>query len=145
MKNSTINISDQWEIKIDEFYEIDPFDDSVDDERKFNFLYYQEDLLWIQKTDYNIDLGWYGGEDNGLFGLYLYKGKDWHNCKLLEKRITNNYRLVIDLINRFIKNVDLGKYESIEVKLGSIDDYWESDIVTVLNVKNDNKLEYMLD
>lgn len=36
MKNSLISITDQWEIKRDEFYEIDPLDKSIDDERKFN-------------------------------------------------------------------------------------------------------------
>lgn len=132
MKNSLIRISNQWEIKKDEFYEIDPMDDSIDTERKSNDLFCQEDLLWIQKSDYNIDLGWYGEEDKGRFWLYLYKGEDWHNCQLLEKRITNDYKSVIDLINRLIKNVDSELYESIETEVGSIDDYWELNTVTVL-------------
>lgn len=133
MKNSSIIISDQWEIKRDEFYEIDPMDDSIDAERKFNDLFCQENLLWIQKSDYNLDLGWYGKENKGHFGLYLYKGDDWHNCQLLEKRNTNDYKSVIDLINGLINNVDSERYESIETGVGSIDDHWESDIVTVLN------------
>ena len=132
MKNSSIIISDQWEIKRDEFYEIDPMDDSIDAERKFNNLFCQENLLWIQKSDYNLDLGWYGEENKGHFGLYLYKGDDWHNCQLLEKRNTNDYKSVIDLINGLVNNVDSERYESIETGVGSIDDHWESDIVTVL-------------
>jgi len=115
MKNSSINISDQWEIKRDEFHEIDPLDKSVDDDIKFNDLFCQEDLLWIKKFDFNLDLGWYGQENKGHFVLYLYKGTDWHNCQLLEKRNTNDYMLVIKLINKFISNVDSGKYDSINV------------------------------
>ena len=133
MKNSLIHISDQWEIKRDEFYEIDPMYDSIDADRKFTDLFCREDLLWIQKSDYNLDVGWYGEENKGHFGLYLYKGEDWHNCQLLEKRNTDDYKSIIDLINRLINNVDSERYESIETGFGSIDDYWESNIVTVLN------------
>lgn len=133
MKNSLIQISDQWEIKKDEFYEIDPKDESIETERKFNDLFCQEDLLWLQKSNYNLDLGWYSEEDKGHFGLYLYKGEDWHNCQLLEKRNTNDYKSVIDLINGFVKNVDLERYASIDTGVGSIDDHWESDMVSVLN------------
>jgi len=133
MKNSLLDISDHWEIKRDEFYEIDPLDKSIDDERKFNDLFCQENLLWIRKSDFNLDLGWYGDEDKGHFGLYLFRGANWHYCELLEKRNTNDYNSVIDLINRFIKNVDSGRYEFVETSLGSIDDYSESETVTELN------------
>lgn len=80
-----------------------------------------------------MDLGWYGEEHAGYFRLYLYKGNDWHNCQLLEKRKTKEYKSVIDLINRFIDNVNSSRYELIDVNLGSIDDYYLSDTISVLN------------
>jgi hypothetical protein len=135
MRNSSIHISNLWEVKRDEFYEIDPLDDSIDDERKFNDLFCQEDLLWIKKSDFNIDLGWYGEKEKGHFGLYLYKGTDWHNCQLFEKRNTNNYKSIIDFINQLIKNVDSGRYDSTMVKFTSIDEYSESEVISVLNEK----------
>ncbi len=133
MKNSHLVISQKWIIKQDEFYEIDPSDKSIKNEMKFNNLFCQEDLLSIKKSDFKLDLGWYGGEKKGGFGLYLYKGTDWHNCQLLEKRSTNDYQLVIELINRLIKNVDTGLYDEIDTEFGSIDDYYESEIISVLN------------
>ena len=81
MKNNSLKISDHWKVLRDEFYEIDPLDKKINDERKYLELFCQEDLLWIQNGDYNIDLGWYGGNSSdGRFGLYLYQGTDWHNC-----------------------------------------------------------------
>jgi len=133
MKNSFIQITKQWQIIRDEFYEIDPLDNSIDEEKKYNDLFCQEDLLWVQKSDFNIDLGWYGEEEKGYFGLYLYKGIDWHNCQLLEKRNTKDYESIVESINRLIKNVDTGRYHKVDNKLCSIDDYYETEIISVLN------------
>ena len=133
MKNSLINISDQWKIKRDEFSKIVTLDKSIDDEIKFNKLFCQEDLLWIKKYDFNLDLGWYGEEDKGHFRIYLYKGTDWHNCQLLEKRNLKDYKSVIKLINKFISNVDSGKYDSINLNFSSIDQFSQYAIISVLN------------
>ena len=132
MRNPHIYLPKQWNIKKDNFHDIDPFDDAIDDENKFNNLYCQEELLWLSKLNSNIDLGWYGKENDGNFTLYLYKGDHWHHCQLLEKRQTNNYPLIIKLIHQFIENVDLGKYDSINMPIGSIDDYWKSNTFTAL-------------
>ena len=133
MKNSLLEISEHWETKRDEFYEIDPFDKTIDEDTKFLNLFCQQDLLWIKKSAYNLDLGWYGGSEDGHFGLYLFKGKNWHDCALLEKRNTNDYQLIIQLINHFTQNVDLGRYESINITTGPVDLYLELDSLTVLN------------
>ena len=135
MRNSLIQISELWEIKRDEFYEIDPNDESINDENKYRDLFCQEDLLWIKKSDYNLDLGWYGKGIDGHFGLYLYKGLDWNNCQLLEKRSTNNYKAIIELINRFINNVDSGRYDSTMAKFASIDECSQSEVISLLDEK----------
>jgi hypothetical protein len=133
MKNPSIRISNKWTIEKDEFHEIDPLDDSIEEHRKYIDLYIQEDLLLIKNRSYHLDLGWYGGIEEGYFGLYLFRGNSWHSCELLEKRQTKNYNQIIDLINELVKNVDLKKYDSVKTKVGSIDDYMESKNITVLN------------
>jgi len=133
MKNSQLNISENWEIKKDEFLEIDPFDDTIDDQIKFGDLFIREDLLLIEKRDFNIDLGWYGLDNKGHFILYLFKGYDWHNCQLLEKRLINDYQLIIKYLNEFVKNVDSGRYDLIKTKFGAIDDYLEVEYLSVFN------------
>ncbi|PIB34583.1 hypothetical protein BFP72_03740 [Reichenbachiella sp. 5M10] len=133
MKNPSILISDKWEVKRDVFYEIDPLDKSIDDERKFNDLYFQEDLFWISSGEFNLDLGWYGEGKKGHFILYLYRGNNWHNCQLLEKRITCNYQSIIELVNKFIKNVESGLYERIKTDICSIDDYTET--IEIISLK----------
>ena len=132
MKNSLLYISERWEVMKDEFYEIDPFDDSIDDQTKFNDLFCHEDLLWLKKFNYNIDLGWYGEEEKGYFELYLYKGTDWHYCQLLEKRRTSNYKSILACINQLIINVDSGCYDPIITRWASIDDYNEIEIISLL-------------
>ncbi len=123
MRNSLLHVSNRWKVLRDEFYEIDPLDDSIDDERKEMDLFGQEDLFLICKDDFNLDLGWYGQGDEGFFGLYLFKGENWHNCQLLEKRKISEYPSIINVINEFVKNVDLGKYSLVKMEYGSIDDF----------------------
>lgn len=58
-RKQELDIQVDWEIKRNEFYDIDPFDNlSADD--KDALIFVQEDMLWIKKENYNIDLGWYG-------------------------------------------------------------------------------------
>jgi len=85
MKNSLLNISGKWKVLRDEFYEIAPDDNSIDEDKKYNDLFCQEDLLWITNDNYNLDLGWYGDTKDGYFGLYFFRGENWYQCELLEK------------------------------------------------------------
>jgi hypothetical protein len=57
-------------------------------EDKETLIFLQEDMLWITKDDYNIDLGWYGGDLSRAtsgFCLYLYRGNNWNESGLLER------------------------------------------------------------
>ena len=56
---------------------------------------------------------------------------DVRNAKILEKILKQSIKDK-RLINGLVNNVDSERYESIETGVGSIDDHWESDIVTVL-------------
>jgi len=124
MKNKSLRITQDWVVNRDEFYEIDPMDDSIDPDTKFMNLFCQENLLSLAKANYHIDLGWYGSDDeNGFFSLYLYRGSDWHNCELLEKVQSNNLSEVVKEINAFIQRVDKGKYSNLHNKMCSVDNY----------------------
>lgn len=136
MKNRLLKISDKWEIKRDEFYEINPFDSLIKEDEKITKLYCQEDLLWIKNKNYNLDLGWYREQAKGHFVLYLYRGDDWHNCELLEKRKTKNYNTIIELINNMTRNVESGKYDCLKVKNSSIDDYPKTELIFNFQTKN---------
>ncbi|MCH2225585.1 MAG: hypothetical protein MK066_12515 [Crocinitomicaceae bacterium] len=118
MKNKSLSISDQWKVMRDEFYDLNPFDTTTDIETEF---LYQEDLLWIQKEEYNIDLGWYERDD--CFRLYLYKGKSWHECQLLEKIQTKKHTDIITALNAITNKVVSGDYEEFNQTEESIDDF----------------------
>ena len=137
MKNRSLKISSNWKVIRDEFYEIDPLDKTISDEIKELELFCQEDLLWIQKDNYNIDLGWYGHDfSNGRFGLYLYKGSDWHNCQLLEKIQTKKYSEIISVINEISENVLKEEYNKTNPPEGSIDDFSEFDQYSLLQIND---------
>lgn len=115
-KKQELNISSDWNIKRNEFYDIDPFDKSSDDD-KFTLIFVQEDILWISKGDYNIDLGWYGGDDpwsaNSGFCIVVFRGDHWNKCELLEKYSSKNKNDIVDKLNSFIKAVDNGDYKTL--------------------------------
>ena len=111
-----LNIPADWEIKRNEFYDIDPFDNSPADDKEV-LIFVQEDILWLKKGNYNIDLGWYGGQDlkneGAGFCIYVYRGDHWHNCDLLEKFRSKNKQNVVDKLDSLIKSVDKGEYDNL--------------------------------
>jgi hypothetical protein len=115
-RKQEVNIPTDWEIKRNEFYDIDPFDNSSADDKDV-FLFVQEDILWIKKRNYNVDLGWYGGDDleNEWTGfcIYLYRGDNWSKCDLLEKYRTKNKKDVVEQLHRLITAVDKGEYDNL--------------------------------
>lgn len=115
-RKQQLNIPADWEIKRNEFYDIDPFDDSTMND-KDTLIFIQEDMLWLRKDEYNIDLGWYGGDDLGNemtgFCIYLYRGDNWNKCELLEKFRTKNKKTVVDKLDILIKSIDEGDYDNL--------------------------------
>ncbi len=61
-RKQEMNIPTDWEIKRNEFYDIDPFDNSPANDKDV-LIFVQEDMLRIKKRNYNLDLGWYGVDD----------------------------------------------------------------------------------
>ena len=115
-RKQKLNIPTDWEIKRNEFYDIDPFDNSSAD-GKGVLIYIQEDMLWLKKGNYNIDLGWCGGDDlkneKTGFCIHLYRGDNWNKCELLEKFKTKNKKDVVDKLNILIKSTDSGDYNNL--------------------------------
>lgn len=111
-----LKIPIDWEIKRNEFYDIDPFDNSSVDE-KVVLIFDQEDMLWIKKGIYNIDLGWYGGDglNNRKTGycIYLYRGDNWNKCELLEKFKAKNKNDIVNKLTSIISSVDRGDYDNL--------------------------------
>lgn len=134
MKNSKIEISSNWTILRDEFYDIDPFDKSFPENEKFIKIFVQEDLLLLNNGKFFLDVGWYGGSQNGHYKLYLYKGENWHNCQLLEKYSTIEYQFLINSICNIARNVDDKFYDTIDINYGSIDEYSSEEIVSKFQV-----------
>jgi len=108
MKNSNLEISNHWNIIRDEFFDLDPKNESISPEETSLNLYDQEDLLLINNGDYYIDLGWYSENGKGCFVLFMYRGVDWHNCQLLEKFSTVDYLFLTKSINTIARNIDDG-------------------------------------
>ncbi|MFN7329851.1 MAG: hypothetical protein ACK5UP_10135 [Bacteroidota bacterium] len=115
-RKQELNIPTDWEIKRNEFYDIDPFDNSSADDKDV-LIFVQEDMLWIKKENYNIDLGWYGGHDlnDRLTGfcICLYRGDNWNKCELLEKFRTRSKKDIADKLRSIITSVDSGDYDSL--------------------------------
>ncbi|MBK8724313.1 MAG: hypothetical protein IPL95_19310 [Saprospiraceae bacterium] len=134
MKNYNLKISSNWKIHRDEFYDIDPFDKSISDNEKLLNVFYQEELLLLNNGEYYIDLGWYGGNQNGHYKLYLYKGENWHNCQLLEKFSTIEYQFLTKSINTIARNVDDKFYDKIDTNCGSIDEFSSNELVSKFQI-----------
>lgn len=107
-------ITKDWEIKRNEFYNIDPADNAPEDD-KFNNIYCQEDMLWLTCGNYNLDLGWYGSDnldsETTGFMLVLFRGKDWNNCELLELLRTKLKSEVVEKIELLVKAVSSGFFD----------------------------------
>jgi hypothetical protein len=136
MKNSLLNISEKWKVLRDEFYEIAPDDNYIDEDKKYDDLFCQEDLLWITNDNYNLDLGWYGGNKDGHFGLYFFRGENWHQCELLEKAQTNDYQQIIHLINKIVVDFERELYSKLKTKICSIEDYTDEKQLSLIQSNN---------
>lgn len=124
MSQALTTLNDSWEVIRNKLPE---FPDGID---LINLDYSEEDLLWLRREDYNIDLGIYGQEP--FFGLYLYKGSDWHNCQLLEKRRFTNFKLLINCFSDLIQKVEIGAYNNVATNCCSIDEFSDYDFISVL-------------
>lgn len=106
-----------WEIVRNEFYDIDPFDPSPAEDKN-TLIFEQEDMLWIRKGNYHIDLGWYGGNnlDDGRTGycLYLYRGIGWNKCELLEKYKSRSKKDILERLFAGMASIDKGEYETLK-------------------------------
>lgn len=103
-----------WEVKRNEFYDIDPFDNSSEADKDL-LIFIQEDMLWLNKGDYHIDLGWYGKDDLNArstgFCIHLYRGEHWNKCELLETFRSKNKRDIVDELSMMINAVENGDYK----------------------------------
>lgn len=74
MELQNLKISQGWFINYNQFYDIEPTNESVETALTF----FNEDILQFTHERYNrlIDLGWYPEFDweNGAFTLVLYEG-----------------------------------------------------------------------
>jgi hypothetical protein len=115
-KKQELSIPTDWNIKRNEFYDIDPLDKSTTTDKAI-LIFDQEDLLWISKGDYNIDLGWYGGQDlknkESGFCIHLFRGDNWNKCELLEKFISKSKHDIVDKLKSLIRSVDNGDYKEL--------------------------------
>lgn len=115
-KKQRLDTPTDWDIKRNEFYDIDPLDNSSPTDKE-TLIFAQEDLLWISKGDYNIDLGWYGGRDieskDSGFCIHLFRGNNWNKCELLEKFRSKNKKDIVDKLNFFVSSVDNNDYRGL--------------------------------
>ncbi len=113
-KHQQLDIPPDWMIVRNEFYDIDP-KDNIPENDKFENLYCQEDLLYLTKEYYHIDLGWYGSDnlanDNTGYCIYLFKGKNWNDSDLIEKFFSRDKQTITNKINEIIMLVNLGNFE----------------------------------
>ena len=114
-KLQELDISSDWSILQNEFYDIDPKDNIPEDDKFFN-IYCLEDLLYLTKGMYHLDLGWYGSDKLTKpytgFCIYLFRGNNWHDCEFLEKFRSQEKQVIVTKINEFIHAVNLGDYEN---------------------------------
>ena len=125
-----------WEIKRNEFYDIDPFDNSPDEIKRL-LIFDQEDMLWIKKGDYNIDLGWYGGNNlnNRQTGycIHLFRGAHWNKCELLEKSRSKNKEDIVNKLNFFINSIERGDYNYLSGYNINEDDLMNKNLISDLD------------
>jgi hypothetical protein len=129
-----------WIVRRNEFYDIDPFgDEPVED--KETLIFFQEDMLWITKDDYNIDLGWYGGDlsrATSSFCLYLYRGNNWNESGLLERFRNRNKADIINKLKSMILAVDKGLYDNVtSYRMGEVQNNSTDDVGNFSALKED--------
>jgi hypothetical protein len=91
-----LDISSDWTVVRNVFYDIDPADNSSEDDKEV-YIYCQEDLLYLKKDNYHLDLGWYGYDnltnDRTGYCIHLFRGDNWNNGELLEKLRSKDNKL----------------------------------------------------
>lgn len=138
-----LDISPNWKIIRNEFYDISPTDNVKEDD-KFDYIYSQEDMLLLQNVNYKIDLGWYGGnklinKETGYY-IHLFKGDNWNKSVFLEKFVSQDKKEVTNKINNIINLVDLGAYENVEGYIIDEDDLTNNnDLSKIKNYSSLNK------
>ena len=111
-----LDLSVGWIVKRNEFYDIDPLGNAPVEDKEA-LIYLQEDMVWVTKDDYNIDLGWYGDDLSSAtsgFCLYLYRGDNWNESELLERFRSRNKTDIINKLKSFICAVDRGLYKNVK-------------------------------
>ena len=110
-----LDISSDWTVVRNVFYDIDPADDVSEDD-KYDNIFCQEDLLLLTKGDYNLDLGWYGydnlSSDTTGYCIHLFRGDNWNNAELLEKLRSKDKQFIVKKINDLINAVDIGDFDN---------------------------------
>ncbi len=111
-----LDISSDWTVVRNVFYDIDPTDNISEDDKHDN-IYCQEDLLYLIKGNYHLDLGWYGYDnlESATTGycIHLFRGDNWNNAELLEKFRSKSKSAITDKIIEYAKAVDLGEFDKL--------------------------------
>jgi len=111
-----LDISSDWKVVRNVFFDIDP-KDNVSEDDKYDNIYCQEDLLYLTKSNYHLDLGWYGNDNltNERTGycIHLFRGDNWSSGELLEKLRSKNKEVIVKKINDLIKSVDIGYFDKL--------------------------------
>lgn len=111
-----LDISTHWTIVRNVFYNIDPAD-NINEDDKYTHIYCQEDLLYLTKDSYHLDLGWYGSDnvadETTGYGIHLFRGENWNNAELLEKFRSKSKSTIVNKITEFMKAVDLGEFDNL--------------------------------
>jgi hypothetical protein len=114
-KLQTLEIPPDWEIRCNQFYDIEPMDD-IPESDKFHNIYMIEDMLLLEKGRYHLDLGWYGSDDlkdqRTSYMLVLFRGESWHNCELLELIRSRSKMFITKSINEILKAVTDSFYDN---------------------------------
>lgn len=111
----SLDISPDWKIVRNVFLDIDP-KDNIPEEDKLDNIYCQEDLLYMTKNNYHLDLGWYGYtlvNDKTGYCINLFRGENWNNGELLEKFRSKEKQVIVAKINELINAVDTGYFDNL--------------------------------
>lgn len=115
-KHQRLDVSSDWTVVRNEFYDIDPFDSNSEDDKLLN-IYSQEDMLSLTKDKYHLDLGWYGDSnltsDTTGYCIHLFRGDNWNNSELLEKFRSKSKEVIADKITEIANAVDLGDFDKL--------------------------------
>ena len=103
-----LNIPADWTVKWNHFIDLEP-DNKLS--RKDVWIYFEEDLAYLFKDDYFIDLGFYGNyleNRAGFFGLKVISGQAGKGI-LYEQFISRSTDLIKDKIERYARWISSGE------------------------------------